>query len=228
MKNTFYTEIAYLVGIIALSFGTALMAKADFGMAMIVAPAYLLHLKISPYLPFFSFGVAEYCMQALLLIILAITVRKFKRSFLLSFVTTVIYGLLLDLFMWVTGFIPFATNIWVRIACFAFGFVSCVMGIVFFFKTYLPPEAYELFVKEISLKYGFAIYKVKTVYDFSSLIISVLLSILLFGFNEFGIIGWGTLFCALFYGVTIGKMSKALDSIYEFKDLFNFRSFFEK
>ncbi len=228
MKKTFYTEWAYAVGILALSLGTALLAKADFGMAMVVAPAYLLHLKISPYLPFFSFGIAEYCMQALLLVILAITVRKFKRSFLLSFVTTVIYGLLLDLFMWVTGFIPLSHNIWVRLACFACGFVSCVMGISFFFKTYLPPAAYELFVKEISLSRGFAIAKVKTVYDISSLILSVVLSVIFFGFKEFGVIGWGTLFCALFYGVTIGRLSNALDKIYDFKDGLNLRSFFEK
>ena len=45
MKRTFYTEGAYVIGIISLAFGTALMEKADFGMSMVVAPAYLIYLK---------------------------------------------------------------------------------------------------------------------------------------------------------------------------------------
>ena len=59
-KTVFYTEAAYLLGIVLLAFGTSLMELADFGMSMIVAPAYLLHLKLSQILPFFSFGMAEY------------------------------------------------------------------------------------------------------------------------------------------------------------------------
>ena len=41
MKRTFYTETAYAIGIVALALGTALMEKADYGMSMVVAPAYL-------------------------------------------------------------------------------------------------------------------------------------------------------------------------------------------
>jgi len=80
-KKTFYCEVAYIIGIIILAFGTALMEKADFGMSMIVAPAYLLHLKISPHLPFFSFGVAEYVFQAFLLVLLSLVLRKVKKIF---------------------------------------------------------------------------------------------------------------------------------------------------
>ena len=50
MKRTFYTEMAYIIGIVTLAFGTALMERADFGMSMVVAPAYLIYLKISDYL----------------------------------------------------------------------------------------------------------------------------------------------------------------------------------
>ena len=66
-KPIFYTELAYVIGLILISFATALMTVADFGLSMIAAPAYLLHLKISEYLPFFSFGMASYAFQALLL-----------------------------------------------------------------------------------------------------------------------------------------------------------------
>ena len=86
-KRIFYCELAYFVGIVVLAFGTALMEKADFGMSMVVAPAYLLHLKVSQYLPFFTFGVAEYIFQALLLVLLSLVMGKAKKSYLLSFAT---------------------------------------------------------------------------------------------------------------------------------------------
>ena len=71
-KRIFYCEPAYFLGIVVLAFGTALMEKADFGMSMVVAPAYLMHLKISEYVPWFSFGMSEYAFQALLLILLSV------------------------------------------------------------------------------------------------------------------------------------------------------------
>ena len=58
-KPILYTEAAYVLGMIILALGTALMERADFGMSMVVAPAYLLHMALSPTLPFFSFGMAE-------------------------------------------------------------------------------------------------------------------------------------------------------------------------
>ena len=72
MKRKFYTEAAYGIGILALALGTALMERADFGMSMVVAPAYLIYLKVSSYLDWFSFGMAEYCFQAFLIIVLSI------------------------------------------------------------------------------------------------------------------------------------------------------------
>ena len=65
-KRIFYCELAYFFGIVVLAFGTALMEKADFGMSMVVAPAYILHLKLSELFSWFSFGVAEYIFQGFL------------------------------------------------------------------------------------------------------------------------------------------------------------------
>lgn len=51
-KKTICTEFCYLAGVIILALGTALMEKAGFGMSMVVAPAYLIYLKLSQVLPF--------------------------------------------------------------------------------------------------------------------------------------------------------------------------------
>lgn len=84
-KRVLYSECAYALGIIALAIGTAFMEKADLGMSMVVAPAYLIHLKISQYLDWFTFGMAEYCLQAVLLILTAVILRKWKPSYLFLF-----------------------------------------------------------------------------------------------------------------------------------------------
>ncbi len=52
-KRTFYTEVSYIVGLISLSLATALTETAGFGVSMVVAPAYLLHLKFVSAFPFF-------------------------------------------------------------------------------------------------------------------------------------------------------------------------------
>ena len=80
MKKNFYTEAAYILGIITLAFGTALIESADFGMSMVVAPAYLVYLKITLYLPWFTFGMAEYTLQALLIIVLMVIMHGYNTT----------------------------------------------------------------------------------------------------------------------------------------------------
>ena len=65
-----------------------MLTAADFGISMIVAPAYLLSLKLN----FLTFGQAEYVIQAGLFIILCIVLKRFKFIYLFSFATCLIYG----------------------------------------------------------------------------------------------------------------------------------------
>ena len=91
MKKVCYSELAYALGILILAMGTALMEKAGFGVSMVVAPAYLLHLKISQTLPFYTFGTSEYCLQAVLLILLFLVLRRFKKGYLFSVTSMIAY-----------------------------------------------------------------------------------------------------------------------------------------
>lgn len=225
-KKIFYTEAAYIFGILILSLGTAFMERGDFGMSMVVAPAYILHLKISEFLPFFSFGMAEYTFQLLLIIGLSVFLRKLKRSCIFSFVTVLLYGFALDLFIWTTSFLPDGDGIALRLVFFLAGMLMCSTGVALLFHTYLPPEAYELVVKEISAKYNFSISKCKTAYDCISCAAGIILSFVFFGFMHFEGVKFGTVFCALFNGLLIGKISKVFEHHFEFKDGLPLRSFF--
>ena len=185
MRKTFYTELAYVLGLIFVALGVAFMEKPDFGVSMVVAPAYILHLKISETYSFFTFGMAEYTLQAVLLIIMALVLRRFKLSYLFSFVTAVIYGFILDLCMLLVSYVPME-NMALRITYYTLGMVLCAIGIALFFHTYIAPEVYELFVKEVSSKYGVEIHRFKTGYDICSCLIGVILSFISgFGFQFF-------------------------------------------
>ena len=96
------------------------MERADFGMSMVVAPAYLVYLKVSEYLNWFSFGMAEYCFQAFLIIVLAVVLGSFKRRYLFSFMTAFIYGNVLDIMMKVVGLVP-GTGIFPGTVCYVTG-----------------------------------------------------------------------------------------------------------
>ncbi|HIV98500.1 MAG TPA: hypothetical protein IAB12_01820 [Candidatus Ornithospirochaeta avicola] len=225
MKRTFFTEAAYAFGIIALALGTALMEKADFGLSMVVAPAYLVHLKVSEYISWFSFGIAEYCFQAFVLIILSLVLKQFKKKFLFSFITAFIYGNVLDLMISLVNKIDSA-SFFGRLLFYISGLVVCALGVSLLFKTYISPEAYELFVKEISCKYGSDINKTKTVYDCISCMTAIVMSFIFFGLWHFEGVKAGTVICALLNGWTIGKCTKILDNFFEFKDAFSFRNIF--
>ena len=228
-KPTFYTEVAYAVGIIALALGVTFMERADFGLSMVVAPAYVLHRYISllPGMAWFTFGVAEYSLQLVLVIALMIVMRKFRWSYLFSFVTAVIYGYILDFFMWLTPMVQ-AGDIALRIVFFIVGMLFCSLGVSMVFHTYISPEAYELFVSELSRKLNKPTGRVKWVYDIVSCLIAIALSFIFFGFGQFVGIGWGTVLCALINGVIIGLLCKAEDRLFEFKDWLKLRPLFEK
>jgi len=226
-KIRFYTEIAYILGLVLLAIGTAMMEKADFGVSMVVAPAYLVYLKLNPVFPFFSFGMAEYMLQLVLLIALALFQRKLRLSYLFSFITAFIYGLLLDGAMAIAGMIA-CNAMALRLFFYLCGMVVCAAGVSMLFNTYIAPEAYELVVKEASAALNRPVHRVKTVYDLCSCALAVVLSFIFFGFGVFEGVKLGTIFCALVNGTLIGLCSRLWRRRMDFCDGLKLRFLFER
>ena len=224
-KPVLYSEAAYALGIAILALGTALMEKADFGMSMVVAPAYLLHLKLVDSLPFFSFGMAEYMLQGVILILLAIVMRRFRRAYLFSFATAVVYGFTLDAMLALAGPLP-AQSFALRALWYVLGMVVCSLGVALLMKTYISPEAYELFVKEVAQETGKPIPKVKTAYDCVSCAIAVAMSFAFFGFGRFEGVKLGTILCALINGTLIGWIFGWIEKRFELRDGLPLRRYF--
>ena len=221
-KYVFYSELAYILGLVLLALGTAVTAQMDLGISMVVAPAYVLYLKVSEYLPFFSFGMAEYVLQAAVLLLLTLIMRKGKLAYLLSFATAVFYGVLLDAAMGLAACLP-CDLLAARIGFYMVGMLLCTAAIALLFRSYLPPAAYEMFVKEIANKFGWNIHRVKTVYDCVSCLLAVAMSLLLLG-NLRGV-GIATVVCALVYGTLIGWFDKRIGRYFTFRDRFSWRKY---
>jgi len=224
-KKTFYTELSYVLGLVIMAFAAAFTEKADFGMSMVVAPAYVLHLKLSEFLPWFTFGVAEYAFQGVLVLVTVLLMRRFKLSYLFSFVTAVLYGTLLDLAMNLIRALPDGA-VPIRVLWYVLGTVLCSLAVSLFFHTYLSPEAYELIVKEISAKWDRNINKVKTAYDCFSVILGIVLSFSFFGFGVFRGVQWGTVICAVLNGFLIGRFSALLERLFVFRNRFELEKYF--
>ena len=224
-KKVFYTETVYVLALIIMAFAAAFTEKADFGMSMVVAPAYILHLKLSELLPWFSFGVAEYAFQGVLVLITIGLMRKVKLSYLFSFATAVIYGTLLDGAMAAIAGLPDGTFL-IRVVWYVLGTVLCSFSVSLFFHTYLSPEVYELIVKEVAGKWGCNINKVKTVYDCFSTVLGIALSFFFFGFGVFKGVKLGTVLCALINGFLISRFTKLLEHHFEFRNILSIERFF--
>ena len=203
------SELVYVFAVLLLSFAVAMCAAADFGVSMIVAPAYILHLRI----PAISFGQAEYILQAVLFIVFCLLKRKFKPVYLFSFFTCLFYGLVLDLWrIIIPAFRPEAAGALpmpARIVFFIISMFLTSFSVTLFFQTYLYPQVWDFFVKGISAHFRLDRSKFKIAFDFSCLALSLAMTLLFFG--EIRGIGIGTVILTLFNGLIIAFFNKQMN-----------------
>lgn len=228
MKRKFSSELSYVLGIITLAMGCSLMGKANFGFSMVVAPAYILSQKLSNFSDFFTFGTTEYIFQAFLLLLMVIVVRRFKISYLFSFVTAVIYGYTLDGANYLMNLAVPEAAMPLRFVFYVTGMVLCSLGVAFMIQTYISAEVYELIVKEVPERFNLDLTKFKTAYDVACCIVGVVMSFAFFGMWNFVGISWGTFVCALVNGFLIGKITKWMGDHLDFVDSLPLRKIFEK
>ncbi len=213
-------EIAYLVAILLMAVGVALTERGGLGLSMIVAPAYILAGATG-----LGFGTMEYIVQAALLVLLAILLRRFRLSYLFSFITAFVYGLVLDGVMLLFAPLP-AGSLLLRVLWFALGALVTAVAVAVFFRVYPSPEAYDLFVRDVSRAFGIPGGRFKLLYDLSSAALSVVLSFVFFGFGSFYGIGIGTVVLAFCNGPVIGSVGKLLDRSTVFYPLLPIKKYF--
>lgn len=218
-------ELLWIFGIVFVALGVSFCSKANLGVSMIAAPAFIISEALSNFSAFFTVGVTEYLIQGVLLIILCIVIRKFNWCFLLSFAVAVIYGYTLDFFLWLTDGITL-DNVALRWIALIIGDMVTAFGVACFFRTYMPLQVYELFVSEVSKKVQIFITKVKSGFDISLLTISIILVLILFDdikdykwneiyFASFHNLGAGTIITTLINAPLIAFAGKIIDRFFD-------------
>lgn len=207
-------ELAWVLGIVLCALGVALSTKANFGLSMIAAPPYIVHVKLAQILPWYTQGTSEYIWQGFLFLVMLIIVRRFKVKYILSFITAILFGLTLDVWLAVLGGGAPYEQLWLRITIYILSQIISTLSIAFFFRTSLPTEIYELFVIEIAEKFRLDPSRVKLFYDIAMLAMGIILTFLLHG--ELIGIGIGTVITTVINAPLISLFGKLLDKIFVF------------
>lgn len=202
-KRTIYSEALYLLAIVILALAVNMMSVANFGMSMIVCPAYIMSEKFA----FLTYGMAEYLIATIVFIIFCLVMKKFKITYLFSYLTGILYAFCSDLIKMI--FPLYEMSMGIRFIFFLIGMLLSGLAIALFYKTYLYPQIYDFFVKEVAQKYQVSIKIFKTSFDCVFLVISILMSYLLFG-KLIGI-GIGTVIMAGCNGMMIEQFQKNID-----------------
>lgn len=199
----------WIFGNLFCMLGVAFATKSDFGLSMIGAGPYILHVALRDALPWFTQGTAEYFYEAVILLLLCLILRRFNWRFLLTFAEAFIAGMVLDgWFLLLGGNGPYETMP-LRILSFFLGLFICGLGIAFFFRTTWPLQAYDLAVVQIAERYGFKQDKVKLANDIVMLGISLLLSFALT--RRLTGIGIGTVITTIFNSSVIAAWGRLID-----------------
>ena len=196
-------ELLWLLGIIFVAFGVSICSKADLGVSMIAAPAFVISEAVISLWSSLNVGVTEYIIQGLMLIILCIIVRRFNWRYLLAFAVAVIYGYTLNFFIWVMSGVSFNT-IALRWVMLIVGDIVTAFGVACFFRTYMPLQVYELFVAELVDRFNLKLSKTKWIFDLSLLVISIVLALTLFG--DAAAFNWSTIGYASFHNIGLGTL----------------------
>ncbi len=197
------SELLWLMGVLFVALGVAICSKADLGVSMIAAPAFIVSEFLSGIWSGFSVGMTEYLLQAALLLILWAVVRRFKLKYIFAFAVAVIYGYTLDLFLLLLKDISFDA-MWLRWTMLIVGDIITAIGVACFFRTALPLQVYELFVAELADRFSLNINKTKWGFDLSLLAVSICLACLLFG--DVGRLSFGNFVGGSFHSIGLGTL----------------------
>lgn len=219
------SELLWLLGIIFVALGVSICSKADLGVSMIAAPAFVIYEAIAPLWIGFSVGMTEYIIQGLMLVLLCIIIGRFNWRYLFAFAVAVIYGYTLNFFLFLLSGITF-DSILIRYVMLILGDIITAFGVACFFGTYLPLQVYELFVTELAGRFKLNINKVKSLFDITLLVLSFVLALTLFGdaadfdlksigYKSYHSIGLGTLITTAINAPIIAAMGKLIDRFFD-------------
>lgn len=206
-------ELALFIALIFLAIGIVFVIKADFGMTVVQAPVYVLSLA----LPSISIGTWNYIVQGGLFLLMIVIIRNFKIRYLVSFISGILYGFILDFFIWLMRDLT-ANTLAMNILFYILGFIFLCIAVALFFSCKAPLMPYDIFIREVAHAKGIKLAKFKWFFDISCLATAVILSLTLKK-SLIGI-GIGTIIFAFLVSPAMAQIIKLFDKVFLFEPYF--------
>ena len=216
MSNIHITKkslIHWILGLLCNGLGICIGTKAGLGLSMIAATPYIISLWGGRFFSWLTQGKAEYVWEAILLILLCLVIRRFRWRYLLSFLTAVILGYVIDAWYLILGGNAVYVTMGGRVLGLVMGMLITSLGVAFFFRTDMPLEVYELAVIEITDRFGLEQSRVKWCFDMFLLLLDLLLAFIVS--HSLCGIGIGTVIITLFNAPVISFIGKLIDKAEE-------------
>ncbi|MBI0584695.1 MAG: hypothetical protein ISF22_10800 [Methanomassiliicoccus sp.] len=191
-KITIPGELSLAAGLLLISLAIPLMVRADFGISTISSLPFVL----SNVFDGMSFGVWNLIFQTCLLIILVAITGRFKTGYLISFVLTVAFGSILDIFSGILSGLP--TDLGLRLLYFAASYLMMCLAIAMMVSSRVPLIIIDAFINDLTAHYHVTFRRLKTLFDVICLSLSVAISIVVFG--DLVGVGIGTILLAFITG----------------------------
>ena len=193
---------------ILLPLGIVLAVKADCGISVASSATYVLSLIVEK----ISFGTFNYLYQGVVFLLMLIIIREVKLQYFLSFMTAVIFGYVIDLWVFILrGYVP--ESLPVRLIIFLISLITMSFAIATFIRSGLPLLPFDIFVRKVSAKFNMSFGRLKLIFDLSNLVVAVVLSLAFFS-RLIGI-SWGTFVFGFALGPTISFFLKQYERIFD-------------
>ena len=194
----------YFLGLFIMTLGIALSGKSNLGVSPVSSIPYTFTCIWG-----LEMGKGTILLHSFLVLFQIILLRKkFKVKQLLQVLVGVVFGYFTTLCNWVVSLVfpnPI-TSIPVRSFLLVLSIILIALGLFFYIPAKLIPLAGEgatLAISEIIKK---PIHKVKTYFDVTLVSISGILCLIFL--HNLGSVGVGTIFAAIFVGITLGIFNK--------------------
>lgn len=211
-KGIIVGEFALIFYVLLCGLALAFLKKSQFGTSAPMSFAYTLSLIFKK----ISYGTWCFIFQGSLLIILILIIRKISLGYMISLLLALLHGYVIDIFGIFMNLLP--DTLTVRILCLMLSVATLTTGIAFAINCKLPVLAVDVFYIKLSDHFKIPFKNVKTVFDCTCTMVSILLSLIVL--RSVPSVGPGTIVTALFSGFLAHRISEWLNAKFIFVPYF--------
>jgi len=198
-------ELTLALGLTLVSFAIMIMVYAGFGISTISSMPFVLSIIDDA----LSFGEWNIIFQVSLLGILLAITRDFKPGYIVSFIVSVMFAFVLDVFADMMNGMP--SGIWFRLLYFVISYVIMCFAIALMVGSKVPIMIVDSFINDLTKHFHVTFRRLKTIFDISCLSLSAALSFLFLG--DLVGVGIGTVVLAIITGSGVHEANRILSKV---------------